>query len=467
MKINTAVTSLYNYNKSHLLYSAGDTGTAVVPERHDSVSFNGISVVGGVLAIAKVIQYGYKSLKTDLAKAEFKNEIVRRIENPNSANSASEIVDTLFALAKTIGRDEPTSMGYCLKDVNNATSLTEYRDMVLQKLFPLIPEMVEDVNHGHAAKVAMLNSMIDTGEYVYSDNFINVFSNLPPVYFAEKMAMIQKVLKDKNAISAIHKDIAWDKAAQIAEERYKYEYKSLDDTTHAYSIAPIAATIIDAIKSNRWMKRTAKQIYTENIPTIENKRATVNTAMILSMEPTKFQMLYTGYNLSIKEQAGKAFKYVARTLKHYDGKYKRVNNLYKYYSSNFKSDGSNVLSDAEQIVAKRYYMEFMDNFKQDKNKLMCEFNIGEKYYDDMYKDYMLLQNAKNKKYSSEKFDILLQARIREKMSSDDIYIRDSASALLEMLGKSEDKFIISDSQKNNSNKKGLLFFRNLLHMGNT
>mgnify|MGYP006988898290 CR=1 FL=1 len=62
----------------------------------------------------------------------------------------------------------------------------------LKNLFSCVPEMKSDANSGNAAKTAMLNSMIDTAEYIYSDDFYHVFKNLPYMYEKDKESLIKK-----------------------------------------------------------------------------------------------------------------------------------------------------------------------------------------------------------------------------------------------------------------------------------
>ena len=78
----------------------------------DTINFKGLGTSLTIL----VARQGYKALKSDLAKANFKNEIGPILAKPDRSYNGKKLVNVLFALAKTSGKKEPNNIIYAMKD---------------------------------------------------------------------------------------------------------------------------------------------------------------------------------------------------------------------------------------------------------------------------------------------------------------------------------------------------------------
>lgn len=367
----------------------------------DNITFRGPATTLTVL----VAKEGYNTLKNVGPKAKFANELYYDICFPDTTKNARSVVNTLFALAKSLPKDEPRGEIY-----NSARLLTErvsdsynirlssMRLEALEKLFPLVPEMNGDVNSGHAAKVALLSSMIDTGEYVNSPAFYTAFTELSSLYLDDKVFLVKKILKDAN----VYRNAVALRADEMADSHYY---------SQEYQLPP------KSFWKSRYIQKNRKTIF----PEIDKQIKMTNIALLMSLNPNECRSLFLDYEDSIQAQAQIAFKAIKDKLT------SERDSFYTSYIGQYTSG----LFYSESFLGKTYFFDMMNHLGNDREAIAKEFNISEDYAEDLYKDFVLIQNTKNLT-DEEEVNQLYQQRIKEKEQTEDSVIIKSIPGLLRL-----------------------------------
>lgn len=397
----------------------------------DSVNFKG-TPYGLILLVAKE---GYHSLTTDLKKAKFKSEIAKKIMNPDVSNQSKQLVETLFALAKTKGKEEPKSAIYIWNDKFVPTSMTYLRIAAAKNLFKLIPEMKSDANSGMAAKTAMLNSIIETGEYIESDDFYHVFKTLPAIYDNDKEALLKRAFHDNNVKSTIFNDYI------LGEAEEKTGWKTEPDPDFN-PLDPLIKVMTAPIKNSK-----RKKFIPEASQQVQKRKCIAETALLSTMDFNKHVQFFNQYQSDIYRVSSIAFKDIENKLLTQNGINKK-NLFYEWYKSGFtgrgksfvnKEDSYNLHTDMnlyEQALSLVYFMDFMESMGNDVNAVVEKFNIDEKYAKDLIEDYKILDITKYV-YDNDELNMIYQKRIREKLQSNDSEIINSCAGLIFLSGKSD------------------------------
>ena len=417
----SAVNSLNHVNSK----SVSNNIINSVNPKSDSVSFKSFETSLTLL----VAKDGYKALKNDSAKIKFKNQIFDILKGKN----VNDIINAIFALAKSPTIDAPKSFFYKMKceDLN-----LWYEKVKALDMFPDIPEMKGDSNSGHAAKMALMSNMIESGDYIrpiYTDkSFYNAFKNLPPMYDAEKEILMKKALSDKNVLSGIMNNIVKPRARDNAESAVE----GGREFTPLYLI-PVIGVAIGYAKERMEANSMAKDYIPVVASKVENERAIANTALLSTMDSVKHAQFFNEYKDKISAQAQKAFRFIDDRL-HYITSYSKYKNyFYGFYKSGYdcyRDMGEWGLrarwdiSEYERVLTHSYFMEFMEYLKGDKNAIMERFNIDEVYYDDLVKDHELLSKIADINDEAQIND-LVSKRVDEKFQSDNEYVKESAGGL--------------------------------------
>ena len=383
-------------NSHHLSYMSSNIGIK------DHISFKSTES----LAIGWVLKGGYSILKGATKKAAYKEEIGRNIARAEKLrNAGASISDTLFALAKTPTSEEPKhNLVYFLYDNFHVFSLKELKDYSIKKLFPLATECREDANFSHAAKVALLRNMIDTGEYVDSAYFYKAFKDLPPEYDKDKESLVIQLLKDKNA-------------------RDNY------------------------IANN---KRT-------NADVLTYKKYMADAALIRSLPMERHGDFFRDYAQSIDSVYDYSFPYIIKMLtnKTEDGsQYAPLagdrNLFYGFYKNGFVQPESDYLVHNQQYYKTLYpkgfdvytqalfcdtFFNLMGIYKDTPEKGAADLHIDRWLFDDMLKDYNTLIEAQTK--SEEEQIELFKERIYQKQSGTSYEIIDSIPGFMYLTGKAD------------------------------
>lgn len=412
------------------------TDTKPIPQ--DTVNFKG-GISSSLMYI--VIKEGYKGLKDNTAKAKFKNEIAQKMSAPDLSNDARQLVDVLFALAKTKGKDEPENILYGLNDkYDMSKTLRELRSDAIGKLFPLIPVKKNDSNHGNAAKTAMLGSLIDSGEYLECPYLLSAFKSL--FNDSDKESLILKALRDKNVVREINETYVLPEAKSIAENSYQYpEDKSTSDSFFHFVKMIFYDLPRDMIKQNQYVRKETKNCIPEVQQKYNIKRAVINTALISTLDVRKHQDFFSSYRELIQSQSRIAFQSIANKLKeNYEGK-PEFNMLYKKYAEGLKD-----LSIPEEYLAINYLQDMYEHFRDNITGLKNEFNMGSPFCNDICKDYELLSKC------PQTFDInslkqLFRERINEKYASGNEYIQKSAGTLIYLSGRANELKSLLEAEK--------------------
>ena len=385
----------------------------------DTVSFKGVP---GTLTLF-VVKEGYNALATDLKKAKYAAELYKRIKNPDLSNKAKQVVDTIFALAKSPAKDEPQGEFYDTVSIfqfgdETPVSIGAMRNLALKKLFPLIPEFGDDNNYGHAAKVALLTSFVDTGEYTDSYTFLDAFSNLSLDYKDDKVFLIKKMLKDKNVYA--------NKFGLIAENEAEYAHENYRDyPLWTVSLTPFGAMLYMAKTKESWKKKYIKEHQAELQKDTQNAMNIANTAIISRLNKLEYGPLYQ-YRNDIMAQADAAFKNVIERVISYE------NCFFEKYADGFC--GKNPY---ERDLIKLYFLDLMASIHNDKKSVMDKFCVDEKHAKELIKDYEFI-DVSRKSSDLDKIKKLFVKRINEKFSSDSTNIKESGKGLLELSGRRED-----------------------------
>lgn len=385
----------------------------------DTVSFK--SGVPGTLTLF-VVKEGYNALRTDLAKAKYAAELYKRIKNPDLSNKAKQIIDTIFALAKSPAKDEPkgelydTVSRFQFGDVT-PVRIGAMRNLALKELFPLIPEFSDDNNHGHAAKVALLTSLVDTGEYTDSYTFLDAFNSLSQGYKDDKVFLIKKMLKDKN-VYANNFGILAENDAEYAHEHYR------DYPWWTVPLTPFGAMLYMSKTKDSWKKKYIKENQTELQNDARNKMNIANTAIISRLNKLEYGPLYQ-YRDDIMAQADAAFKSVIGRVISYK------NCFFEKYADGFWGNPY------ERDLIKLYFLDLMASIHNDKKSVMDKFCVDEKHAKELIKDYEFI-DVSRKSSDLDKIKKLFVKRINEKFSSDSTNIKESGKGLIELSGRRED-----------------------------
>lgn len=410
MRISSISTDLYR-NKITQKNGKNYPYTANKLMQTDSVSFGAIEVAAlagwGInrltsAAIGSVIKDGYKALKTAGVQAKYKNDLVSRFVNVNyHAQNGISPVDVLFALSKSPGTEEANGFWYSsVKDkYNTAFGLKELRDCAMKSLFPLVQEGVNDFNCGHAAKVALLTNMVDTGEYLNSQYFYKAFKNLPdslnlptPLnYNRNKIVLLEKMMRDKNAAKAARDYVGYD-----ADEKRNLAITALISTLPSRYYIPFLRDYNSSIEA----------IYDKSYKLVNEKIINKNT-----YKPNEFYNTLYANGLTAEMQER------------------------DYISSiNSVEKGTFIYV---QPVLEEYYMDLMEYFKDHKKEGMKHFNTEEKYFDDMVRDYEMLKYVKNMK-EKDVVKKLLKLRVDEKLKSNDENIKNTVAGFLNLSGRAKE-----------------------------
>ena len=408
-----------------------------IHQPYDTVSFKGLSTSLVLLVIKK----GYDGLKTNTERANFKNEVAQKMAEPDLSNNAKQLVDVLFALAKTKGKDEPSNIVYGLKDKYDfSKTLKELRSDAVGKLFPLIPVMKNDANCGNAAKYAMLESMIDSGEYLECPYMRDAFQSL--FNGSNKESLILKAMRDKNVWREINSTYVIPKAKSLAESSYQYpEDKSDSDSFFHFLKVMFYDLPRDLMAQKQYAKKEIKNILPDIQKEYEIKKAIVNTSLFRTLDIRKHQDFFSAYNDLLKAQTTLAFNDIAKRLKENLYGQPENNMLYKKYAEGLKD-----LSLPEEDLAITYLSAITQRCKDDKALVAKEFNINPIYSEDIYKDFELL--SKSLSISDKKtLKNIYGARINEKLQSKNKDIINSAGTLIYLSGRANELKSLLDSDE--------------------
>lgn len=410
--------------------------TSPIPS--DTVNFKaGVSVS----LVLLVIKEGYNGLKNNTERANFKNEIAQKMACPDLSNNAKQLVDVLFALAKTKGRDEPANILYDLKDkYGYSETLKDLRSEAIGKLFPLIPVMKNDINSGNAAKAAMLDSMIDSGEYLESPYMYDGFKSL--FNASNKESLLLKAMRDKNVWREINTTYAIPKA----KERAELSYQPPEDNSTSDSLFHFLKSILFdmpkyIIDEKNYVKRESKKLLPQIQEEFEIKKAIVNTALIHTLEVDKHQDFFSVYNDLIHSQSRLAYRNIAKMLKTDDYGKTEYETLYKKYAEGLKG-----LSIPEEHLSINYLKDMCKHFKNDKETLAKEFNINPVLCNDILSDFELISKS-SAESSPNNLKKLYEERINEKVASGNKYIQDSAGTLVYLSGHASGLKSLLDSRQ--------------------
>lgn len=374
---NNFINSSNKQAKNISLYSNRSTDLGL-----DRVSFKGTGTYFTML----VAKEGYKILKGAKSKAKYANELAKRFATPDTSNLGEKVVDTIFALAKSPASLEPQTLTYQAFREGGiwAKTIGCMRDEALKTLFPLVPEVDNDKNLGHAAKVALLSSLIETGEYFKSENFYDVFKDLPDKdYSSDKIFLVKKIMFDKN----IHEDLYKTEALKKVENKASSSYEP-QKYSPLFGVFGVAYELIRASYIEKKEKQQCMKTYLPEICQEINKKIKIASVALLStMNSIEYEDFYDRYSDVINTQAHLAFQAVKDKLLNYKGQPEQ-NRFYQWYKNDFTEIPlEESMSKYEQILSKKYYDDFMSTYGENKNLITKEFNISDDVYEDLFKDY--------------------------------------------------------------------------------
>ncbi|MBR6126369.1 hypothetical protein IKQ21_01655 [bacterium] len=291
-------------------------------------------------------------------------------------------VNLLFKLSKTFADKEPNGlfdMYYVLND--KFPFIGDIRDCALRDIFPLIKEMPNDANRGHEAKVSMLESMIETGEYIKSVYFYKAFCNLPQNYDKNKVVMLEKMMNNpfymQNYIN------------------YCNKHGDKDATSKIYS--------------------------TDYLLSLINVAITLLSSTLSKVKNAEFFMVHKDKLKKCNEVADSiaAGHLINKDYPDY---------FYHIYAEGLTNGANSVFT---QAYIDKFYLDKISKLKDNKKEGMKFFGISGKYFDDIVKDFNTLTEASE---CNEGFWDIINKRVNEKLHSDDENIKKSAIGFLDMSG---------------------------------
>lgn len=421
MRINqiSSASNLSAYNKNNNIKQSYSNPNNTLKLKQDTVSFKGFGI--SVSLIAYVAKEGYHALNADKKKARYANELLKKVNSPDFSNYGADAVNTLFALAKTPANDEPVGVIYDWYRDEPSVRLKQMKVKAFE-LFSKIPELKGDVNHGHAAKLALLSSYIDTGEYAHTSKFFKAFKDLPETFDKDKLFLMKKMLRDKNVKS----NAVMVEARRRAEE-YDSMYRADDYPWWTIPLTPFFAIPYQALTADRRINKDLKNNYTHYYNNINPNVEIANTALLSTLDFNKYKDFFNEYENVIQQQAYNAFKTIKEDLTSYKNKIfdKYANGFYE--CDNYKNN-----------IAKQYYTSFMLKYKDSPDELKKEFNIdNEEYFTELNKDFKFLMKLKNITNETELKNLFKQ-RIDEKFNNTNEDIKYSGKGLLAIANKEDE-----------------------------
>lgn len=409
--------SKFQKNKNTNKYYNNSYNTPIISQ--NNISFKSASIpVGLMIYVAKE---GYHALTNNKQKAKYANELLKKVSSPDFSNYGADAVNTLFALAKTPTNDEPTGAIYDWYRNKPSVRLKQMKVKGFE-FFSKIPELKGDINQGHAAKLALLSSYIDTGEYAHTSQFFKAFKDLPETFDNDKLFLIKKMLSDKNVKS---------NAVMVEARRRAEEYDSTccadDYPWWTIPLTPFFAVPYQALTANRRINTDLKNNYTHYYNQINPKVEIANTALLSTLDFNKYKDFFNEYENVIQQQAYNAFKAIKEDLTSFE------NRIFDRYA-----DGFYEYDNYKNNIAKQYYTSFMLKYKNSPDELKKEFNIdNEEYFTELNKDFKFLMSLKNITNETELKNLFKQ-RIDEKFNNPNENIKYSGKGLLTTANKEDE-----------------------------
>lgn len=355
-----------------------------------------------------VARSGYELLNGTVEKAAYKRKLCEKIIDTERVKAKGDgYVDTIFALAKTHPSAEPKfNLFYLIEDFEfHSFTLKKIKNYAMKCFFPLTRECKEDSNFAHAAKVAFLRSMIDTGEYIDSEYFYKTFTDLPPEYDRDKESLAAQILKDKNA---------------------RDNYISLNSR--------------------------------KNPDVLTYKKYIADTALIRSMPVERHSEFFKNYANSIDSLYSYSFPYIIKMLTNRTengGQYAPIaddkNLFFGFYKNGFVHEDYDYLINNQNYYKTLYpngfdvytqalfcdaFFNLMESYKDNPEEGANAINVEPFMFDDMKKDYETIIKASQMKNEQEQLE-LFKARITEKENSGSYEIMDSVPGFIYLTGKAD------------------------------
>ena len=291
-------------------------------------------------------------------------------------------VNLLFRLSKMPAINEPNGFFDMYYKKNNVfPSIRTIRDCALKDIFPLIKEMPNDANHGHAAKVSMLESMAESGEYINSVYFYKTFCNLPKNYEKNKVVILEKMMNDPFYLQSFEEYC----------KKFGDKDSSFKSGTPEYMLSMINAAISALVSSiSRDRNPEFFKINKGKLARCEEMAdLTATEHLFRNDKPNSFYKLYAG------------------------GLTKTTDSFYV------------------QSIIDKFYLDKISKLNNDIPAGAKFFDVSEKYFEDMANDFKALSKAAE---SNGDFWEIINQRVKEKLNSDDKLIRESAIGFLDSSG---------------------------------